>query len=174
MDTGAYLSSIAHRQVHYADIKHEKKMIAKFPQEEKEEMVLLFEREGVSKADSQKIADILDKNKNSFEITMIQKELGLDPEPPGTAMRDALFVGLSYLVAATVPLFPYFFTKGNQAIILSIGATLLALFAIGLMKGKFAALPYLRSGIEIMMVGGASGFGGYLLGNLLPKIFHAE
>jgi len=45
-------------------------------------------------------------------------------------------VGISYLVAAIIPLSPYFFLKGLPAIITSILATFVALFSIGLIKGK--------------------------------------
>ncbi len=172
MGTGAYLASQAEKQVHSAEIQKEKEAIAKYPKEEKEEMALLFEREGVTKKDALRLAEILNNHKSSFTTTMIQKELGLDPEPVGSASQDAISIALSYLIAAMVPLFPYFFIKGYTAIAVSIIVTLIALFIIGLLKGKFAMLPYLKSGLQVMLVGGASGIGGYLLGTLLPKLLH--
>jgi VIT1/CCC1 family predicted Fe2+/Mn2+ transporter len=101
---------------------------------------------------------------------MIQKELGFDPEPPDTPFQDALYVGLSYLGAAIIPLFPYFFISGAPAIITSILLTFVALFGIGLLKGKFASLPYIKSGLQVLLVGAGSGIGGYFLGTLLPRI----
>lgn len=174
MATGAYLASQAERQVHSAEIAQEKKAIKDFPKEEQAEMVQLFEKEGVTRQDSQKLSDILSKHLNSFTITMIQKELGLDPEPPGTPTGDAVMVGLSYLIAAIVPLFPYFFFTGITAISVSMGATLVALFVIGVAKGKVATLPYLKSGLQVLLIGAASGIGGYFLGTILPKLLHLE
>ena len=174
MATGAYLASQAERQVHDAEIDREKKAIKTYPKEEKEEMVLLFEREGVTREDSKKLSDILAKHPNSFTVTMVQKELGLDPEPSGTPTEDALMVGLSYLIAAIIPLFPYFFFTGFTAISISMIATLIALFCIGVAKGKVAMLPYFKSGLQVLLVGVASGIGGYFLGTLLPRILHLE
>src|SRR5581483_10278734 len=113
--TGGYLSSQAEKQVHDAEIKKEEQAIEKYPEDELKEMVLLFKKEGVENNDAEKLSKILNKYKNSFTTTMVQKELGLDPEPPGTAITDAIFIGLSYLIAAIIPLFPYFFLNGKIA-----------------------------------------------------------
>ncbi len=170
MATGAYLASQAERQVHNAEIAKERQAIQTHPKDEKKEMSLLLEREGMDTQDADTIADIMWKHKNSFFVTMVQKELGIEPEPPSTPIGDALFVGLSYLVAAGIPLFSYFFLQGEIAIVTSILATFVALFGIGLLKAKFALLPYLKSGFQVLLVGAGSGIGGYLLGTILPHI----
>ena len=168
MATGAYLAAQAESQVHKAAIKKEEEEIDMYPEDEKEEMELLFRREGVKSSDASSIVDVLYKNKKSFITTMIQKELGLEPDPAGNLTREASLVGISYVVAALIPLFPYFFITGTKAIIASILATFVALFSIGLAKGKVASLPYLKSGIEVLLVGAGAGIGGYLLGTILP------
>jgi VIT1/CCC1 family predicted Fe2+/Mn2+ transporter len=82
-------------------------------------------------------------------------------------------VGISYLVAAIIPLSPYFFLKGLPAIITSILATFVALFSIGLIKGKVATLPLIKSGLEVLLIGAGAGIGGYFLGTILPHILGA-
>jgi VIT1/CCC1 family predicted Fe2+/Mn2+ transporter len=171
MATGAYLASQAERQVHKSEIEKERQAIGRYPKGERQEMIMLFEKEGVEKKDSEKITDILEKYKNSFFVTMVQKELGIDPEPPDAPLRDALIVGVSYGISAVIPLSPYFFLTGKPAIAISILATFIALFIIGVLKGKVASLPYIKSGLQIVLVGVGSGIGGYLLGTLLPRIF---
>jgi len=170
MATGAYLASQAERQVHTAEIAKERQSIQAYPKDEQKEMSLLLEREGIDTDDADTIAGILWKHKSSFFTTMVQKELGIEPEPPGTPGKDALLVGFSYLIAAAIPLFPYFFLRGEIAIISSIVATLIALFGIGLLKAKFALLPYLKSGLQVLLIGAGSGIGGYFLGTILPHI----
>jgi VIT1/CCC1 family predicted Fe2+/Mn2+ transporter len=170
MATGAYLAAQAERQVHKAAIAKETQEIEEYPDDEKIEMRLLFEREGMPQSDAETIAGMLWKHKKSFVYTMVQKELGLEPEPAGGIMHDALLVGSSYLVAAIIPLAPYFFLKGFPAIITSILATFVALFCIGLAKGKVAALPYIKSGLEVLAVGAGAGIGGYFLGTILPHV----
>jgi len=170
MATGAYLASQAERQVHDAEIAKERQSIQTHPNDELKEMSELLERDGMDTNDANTIASILWKHKKAFFTTMVQKELGIEPEPPGTPGGDALFVGLSYLAAAGVPLFPYFFFNGDAAILTSILATLITLFGIGLLKAKFTLLPYLKSGLQVLLVGAGSGIGGYFLGTILPHV----
>ncbi|HUC94752.1 MAG TPA: VIT1/CCC1 transporter family protein [Candidatus Saccharimonadales bacterium] len=173
MATGAYLASQAEQQVHKSAIKKEEEEIEKFPEDEKVEMRLLFEREDMPKDSAQSVSDLLWNHKKSFVYTMVQKELGLEPEPSGSIIHDALMVGISYLVAAIIPLSPYFFLKGLPAIITSILATFVALFSIGLIKGKVATLPLIKSGLEVLLIGAGAGIGGYFLGTILPHILGA-
>lgn len=170
MGTGAFLASQAERQVHISEMKKEEKEVSANPEEERKELILLYKKDGLSQKDAEVVVDTLSKSNQAFLHTMIRLELGIDPEPAGTPTRDATLVGFSYLMAASVPLFPYFFLHGETAIIVSILATLMALFIIGISKGRVATLPYLKSGLQVMVVGGVSGVGGYLLGVVLPHI----
>lgn len=174
MSSGVYLGSKAEAQVFESEIRREKEVIAKYPQEEKQELILLFEREGLSTKDAKDVVEKLAKSPRSFANTMVQKELGLEPEPISTATKDALYVGCSYLLAAMIPIFPYFFFPARNAVILSILLTLFSLFGLGLLKANFTKLPYLKSGLQVMAIGALSGIGGYFLGNLLPHLLGLE
>lgn len=107
MATGAFLASQAERQVHISEIEKERKAIGTNPAEEHEELMLMFEKEGLSRNDAEIAVEKIATSPTAFFNTMIQKELGIDPEPPGTPFEDALYVGISYLLAAIVPIFPF-------------------------------------------------------------------
>ncbi len=170
MATGAYLASQAERQVHESEIKKEKQELVAYPERERRELALLFQKEGVEKKDSETVSKILSKYEKSFFQTHAQKELGIDPEPAGTAIRDAYMIGLSYFFAALIPIAPYFFVSPKIAIVLSIGLTFIALFIIGVLKGRVAKLPYIKSGLQVLIIGAGAGIGGYLLGVVLPHL----
>ncbi len=174
MATGAYLASGAERQVHQSEIDKEHAAIRRNPKEEQQEMVLFYEREGLNRADAEMVVQKLVTSDQAFFNAMIQKEFGLDPEPPNTPVSDALLVGASYAIAAVVPLFPYFFLPTGSAIFYSIALTLAALFCLGLLKARFASLPYIASGLQILIIGALSGFGGYVIGSVLPKLLGFE
>ena len=170
MATGVFLSSQAQRQVHILEIEKEKEAINTYPEDEREELVLVFEKEGLARNDAETVVKKIATSPKSFFTTMIQKELGIDPEPPGAPMKDALYVGFSYLVAAAIPIFPYFFMQPQQALIWSILFTLIALFVIGILKATVAGLPLLKSGVQVLLIGALSGIGGYVLGSYLPHL----
>ena len=138
MGTGAFLASEAEAQVHHAELVKERAANRHSPQEEKEEMIMLFEHEGVPKHNAIAIVENLEKSEKSFFNTMVQKEFGIDPEPSITPLADSFVVGMSYLITSFVPLLPYFFLPVGQALYLSILFTLIALFGLGLLKARFA------------------------------------
>jgi len=99
------------------------------------------------------------------------KELGLSPDAGGAAAGDALVVGLSYMVAAVIPLWPYLVLPLTApALVTSIACTLAALFGLGIAKGRVARHAWARSGAQVMLVGSASAAIGFLIGHLVTAI----
>lgn len=170
MATGAYLSSRAEREVHVAEIEKEKLAIKEYPEDEKKEIVMMFQKEGLSQSDAELVAGKLAMSEKSFLNTMIQKELGLEPEPAGAPLNDAIYVGISYLAASLIPIVPYFFVFAASAVVYSIATTLIALFAIGIVKARFTGGSWIKSGVEVLIIGSLAGIGGYLLGTVLPTL----
>jgi vacuolar iron transporter family protein len=102
---------------------------------------------------------------------MIQKELGLDPDPKTVRIAEGVTIGVSYLVGSLVPLLPYFLLKIPAALPTSIGVTFLVLAGVGVIRGTLASIGLLRSALEVLAVGALTGGGGYLLGTFLPRVF---
>jgi vacuolar iron transporter family protein len=76
-----------------------------------------------------------------------------------------------YALAAVITLGPYFIWSVSTALVVSLVATGLALFALGLVKGRVAGMALLRSGVQVLLVGVGSAATGYLTGVLAPKLF---
>jgi VIT1/CCC1 family predicted Fe2+/Mn2+ transporter len=78
-----------------------------------------------------------------------------------------------YAVAAVIPLWPYFFMSIGTGLVASLAATAVALFALGVLKGRVAGMVLVRSGLQVLAIGGASAAIGYLIGHLVPGLFGA-
>jgi predicted membrane protein (TIGR00267 family) len=170
MGAGEYLSGQSEAQVHQAAIKDEEEEIAAIPDVERLEIELLFEREGLSHDDAALVAEKVTTSHRSWVNTMVEKELGLSAEPEGSALKDSLSMGASYLLASLVPLGPYLFLPVRPAFIVSVALTIVALFVIGLIKGRLTTMSLWRSVAEVVVIGVASAAGGYLLGSLIPRL----
>src|SRR5450755_754906 len=90
---------------------------------------------------------------------MVEKELGLQLEPRTVKVPEALTMGVSYII---VPV--------QTALPISIALTIVALIVVGIIKGKLTSLNIMRSVSEIVVVGGVSAGGGYLLGTSIPHV----
>ena len=170
MGGGSYLASQAEEQLYVSEIAAEGREIDEFPERETDELALVLEREGLPRAQAETVARGLASNPNVFLRTKVQKELGLSPDPGGAALGDALVVGATYLGAAIVPLWPYFFFSLNIALAISLTCTLLALFSVGVAKGRVTRLSLLRSGLQVMIVGSVSAGVGFAIGHLVTAL----
>ncbi len=75
-----------------------------------------------------------------------------------------LIMLVSYGLAGMVPLLPIMFVQGSMALPASMAAALVGLFLLGLVKGTITDKSPLRSGIEVLVVGGIAATIGIIVG----------
>ncbi len=171
MGTGAYLASQAENQLFANEITAEEQEYADHPEIERAELELLLREEKLTEEQARAAAEAISQSRYSLLKTKVEKELGLSYGETETALGDAAVVGGMYALAAVVPLWPYLIWSVGTALVVSLIATGLALFALGLVKGRVAGMALLRSGIQVLLVGGGSAAIGYLIGVLVPELF---
>jgi vacuolar iron transporter family protein len=170
MGAGSYLASEAEEAFYRAEISDEGRELVEYPERERVELALALEREGLPTADAERVAVGLAANPNVFLRTKVEKELGLSPEVGGAAVGDGLVVGLSYVLAAIVPLWPYVFLGRMAALAVSVGCTLIALFALGVLKGRVGRQPQARAGFQVLLIGAISAAVGFGIGHLVTML----
>ena len=170
MLTGAYLGSKAEQDVQEAEIAREAKELEEHPAEELAELVVLYQREGLSFSEAKGVAEHVAADKDLWLRTLVEKELGLSPEITSNPIKDAFAMGSAFIVGAFIPLMPYFFADGIQAIGASIGATLVGLFVLGLSKGRLVHKSPVFQGLEVLIIGAASAGVGFALGEGIPRL----
>jgi VIT1/CCC1 family predicted Fe2+/Mn2+ transporter len=170
MGAGEFISGRSEAQVQQAEIAKEREEMRQQPDAERREMVRLLEGEGIATADAESIVALLVRYPTAYQHTMVEKELGLPTDPDTIRTSQALTMGLSYIVGSIFPLLPYFFFPISTAFVLSIALTFVALVVVGIIKGRLAEIDLVRSVLEVVVVGGVSAAGGYLLGTYVPRL----
>lgn len=170
MGAGSYLASEAEEAFYQAEIDDERREVVEFPERERAELAMALEREGLPPADAERVATGLASDPNVFLRTKVEKELGLSPEVGGAALGDGIVVGLSYILAAIVPLWPYVAFGRTTALLVSVGCTLIALFALGMFKGRVGRQPQVRAGGQVLVIGGVSAAVGFGIGHLVTTL----
>ena len=171
MGAGEFISGRSEAQVQQTEVRKELEEIRNEPDYELREMAVLLEHEGVGAEDATLIANTLARYPQSYHKTMVEKELGLQVDARTVQIPEALTMGVSYIVGSIFPLIAYFFLPVRQALPVSIALTVVALVVVGVIKGKLASLHLVASALEVVVVGGVSAGGGFLLGVLVPRIF---
>ena len=170
MGTGTYLGSKAEREVFQAEIEKEAKELEENPAEEMAELVFLYHQQGLSYHEAREMAEHIASDKELWLRTLVEKELGIDPDLATSPVKDALTMGGTFILAAMIPIIPYFFTGGNLAIGVSAGAALATLFALGIGKGRLVQRSPLLQGLEILLIGAAAAGLGWVLGEIVPNL----
>jgi len=171
MATGAYLGSKAEQDLQKSEIAKEAKEMEEHPAQELAELVVLYQREGLSFNEAKGVAEHIAADRDLMLRTMVEKELGLSPEITSNPVKDAFIMGAAFIAGALVPILPYFFVKGSVAIGISIGVTLVGLFGLGMGKGRIVQRSPIFQGLEILLIGAATGGVGYALGEFIPRLF---
>jgi VIT1/CCC1 family predicted Fe2+/Mn2+ transporter len=85
-----------------------------------------------------------------------------------TPFRQGLVTFISFVVAGFIPLIPFVFVLPNS-FLLSAVLVGVALFAIGVLRSVFTHRSWLKSGTEMLLVGGFAAFIAFGVGYLIDK-----
>jgi vacuolar iron transporter family protein len=153
MGAGAYLAAKSEREVYEAEISRERTEVEENPEEEIEEMSLFYQLQGFSPEESQRMAERLAQQPEQFVQAMAQSELGLSEHRFPNQWTSAVSAAISTAIGAFVPIVPFFFMGGLNAVIVSFGISLVAHFAVGALKSLITIRSWWASGLEMTWIG---------------------
>jgi VIT1/CCC1 family predicted Fe2+/Mn2+ transporter/rubrerythrin len=153
MGAGASLAAKSEAEVYEAEISRERAEVEENPEEEIEEMSLFYQLQGFSPEESQKMAERLAQQPEQFVQAMAQSELGLSEHRFPNQWTAALSAGISTAIGAFIPIIPFFFSGGVDAVIISFGISLIAHFAVGALKSLITIRSWWASGLEMTWIG---------------------
>src|SRR4051812_8002730 len=152
MGLGAFLGTRAERDWYERERRREEAEVEKIPHLEKEELRDIYRKKGLEGETLERVVEVFTANEKRWVDIMMSEELGLQPVE-SSPWSAGLIVGVSYIVAAAIPLLPYLFYVGTRALLGSMAVTAVALYGVGVAKARITQRPELRSGIETMMTG---------------------
>jgi vacuolar iron transporter family protein len=153
MGSSAYLAAKSQREVYEGEMHRERQEIEENPEEELEELSLMYQLRGFSEAEANELAHKISKQPEEFLKVMGAEELGLSEMSFPTPWRSLASGGFSTLIGAFIPLIPFFFLTGMTAVITSFAVSLLAHFLVGAAKSIVTVRSWWKSGMEMMIVG---------------------
>jgi VIT1/CCC1 family predicted Fe2+/Mn2+ transporter/rubrerythrin len=153
MGSSAYLAAKSQREVYEGEMHRERQEIEENPEEEIEELSLMYQLRGFSESEANELAHKISQQPEEFLKVMGAEELGLSEMSFPTPWRSLASGGLSTLVGAFIPLIPFFSLTGMTAVITSFAVSLLAHFLVGAAKSIVTVRSWWKSGMEMMVVG---------------------
>ncbi len=167
MGAGEYISVLSQREVFEYQIAIEQEELREYPEEEKDELALIYEARGVPKEDARKIANLMIDNPDTGLNTLVREELGLNPEDlvsPVGAMLSSFF---SFGIGAIVPLLPFLLGQSQWNLPVSVGITGITLFCVGALLSLYTNRNPFLLGLRMLAIGAGAGILTFVIGRLL-------
>jgi len=168
MALGEWLSVQSSRELHLRQIALETEELEASPEDEKKELILLYQAKGMDTAAATELAEKVFSNKETALDALIVEELGLDKdELGGSAWEAAIASFILFAVGAVIPVIPYMFYDGKTALYASLAGSVLGLFGIGAAITLFTGRGVLFSGARQVVFGLTAAAITYGIGSLI-------
>ena len=157
MALGEWLSVQSARELFAHQIGIEREELLAAPEEEAAELALIYQAKGLGPEQARALGQRLVQDPQAALDTLAREELGIDPEElGGSAWVAATTSFLLFAVGAIIPVLPYFFVEGTQAVVISVVLSVIGLFAIGAAITIITGQSALRSGLRQVLFGVAA------------------
>ena len=168
MAAGEYVSVRSQREMFEYQIGLERDELAEYPEEEAEELALIYATRGMDLEEARRITRDLVRNPQTALDALAREELGLNPDDLGSPWGAATFSFLAFAAGAVVPLVPFLFGLPlGRAVLVAAVVAGVALFGVGAALSLFTGRSAWRGGLRMVAIGGGAGCVTWLIGRLL-------
>lgn len=167
MAAGEFVSVRSQRELYEYQIGLERDELAEYPDEEAEELALIYNARGLPMDQARKMAHELIRNPDHALNTLAREELGMNPDDLGSPWGAAASSFSAFAVGGVLPLLPFLFGAGKQALLGAAIIAAISLFAVGAMLSLFTGRSAWWSGLRMLLIGGGAGAVTYLVGGWL-------
>jgi VIT1/CCC1 family predicted Fe2+/Mn2+ transporter len=167
MAAGEYVSVRSQRELYEQQIALEEQELEASPEEEQEELALIYQAKGIPGDQADELAKQILSNPQTAIDTLAREELGLDPTSLGSPWAAALSSFFAFAVGAILPVIPYMIATGTEAFVGSAAVCASALFVVGALISIFTGRNTFYSGLRMVLIGAGAATVTFLIGRLL-------
>jgi len=168
MAAGEYVSVRSQRDMYEYQIALEKEELAEYPEEEAEELALIYEARGMDLEQARSFARSLLGNPDHALDVLAREELGLNPDDLGSPLGAASSSFLAFALGAVIPLLPFLIGLPAHSVMgWTIGVTAIALAAVGMLISLFTGRNAWLGAARMVAIGGGAGVIAWWVGSWL-------
>jgi VIT1/CCC1 family predicted Fe2+/Mn2+ transporter len=168
MAAGEYVSMRSQREMFEYQIGLERDELQEYPDEEAEELALIYQARGMQLDEARRVSRELVRNEEAALDALAREELGLNPRDLGSPMGAALASFLAFAAGALVPLLPFLSGLAlPRAVVTCATLAACALFAVGSTLSLFTGRSALAGGLRMVLIGAGAGTATWLIGHAL-------
>ena len=166
MAAGEYISMLSQREMFEYQIAQEADELKRYPNEEAEELALIYAARGLPQKEARALAKKLIANPAHALDTLAREELGLNPDDLGSPIGAAVSSFIAFSIGASLPLIPFLLHFGGNDVVVAAAIAGVALFVIGAILSLFSGKSALIGGLRMLAIGAAAAAATYFIGSL--------
>jgi VIT1/CCC1 family predicted Fe2+/Mn2+ transporter len=167
MAAGEYVSVRSQRDVYEHQMRLERAEIEMWPEEEEEELILIYQAKGLSQGEAHLIAKRVMADPKVALDTMAREELGLNPSGLGSPWGACFSSFAAFVTGALVPILPYIFGAETLAVLLSAILSAGALLSVGGVMAWLTDRSAIWGALRMVLAGGAAAAVTFGVGSLI-------
>lgn len=169
MAIGNYLGTKSERDYQRHQRHVEEWEVEHVPEEEREEVRQIYRKKGFSGEVLERAVTVVTSDKERWVNEMMAGELGIidDGQDPMRPVRNALATFIAFVIAGFLPLVPYVLGLATNELVISTVMTGVAMFIVGSARSMITHRFWLKSGLEVLLVGAIAACAAYGVGALV-------
>jgi VIT1/CCC1 family predicted Fe2+/Mn2+ transporter len=167
MAAGEWVSMRSQRDLYEHELAVEREELARFPEEEREELALIYQAKGLEPAEAEALADRLTSEPDTALDTLAREELGLDPNELGSPLTAACASFISFAAGAVIPVAPYLVVDGTTALAVAVIAAVLAAAIVGAAVAALTSRGLGRGALRMILAAAAAAAVSFGAGHLV-------
>ena len=170
MALGEWISVTSSREAAEAQLRVEREELAMAPEEEAEELALIYQARGLPREAAEQLARQIISEPEHALSTLAREELGIVPEELGSPWAAALASFFLFAIGAIIPVFPFFFGSGLAFVVIGAAASGVGLFLLGAAITLLTGRNWLFGGGRQLVLGLAAAVITYVIGGLVGGV----
>ncbi len=167
MAAGEWVSVRSQRELFEYQIGEEREELERYPDEEAEELALIYEARGVPIEDAREMTRRIVRDPVRALDTLAREELGLNPDDLGSPWGAALSSFAAFAAGALLPLAPFLLTSLQHRVEVACALAAIALFGVGAAISLFSGKNAFAGGLRMLAIGSAAGAATWGIGRLV-------
>ena len=164
MAAGEYVSVSSSRDTEKSLLEKERFELENHPEEELQELVLIYERKGLTKQTAVQVAQEL--TQHDAVAAHFDAELGINPNDLTNPWHAAIASASSFLIGAIIPLLAILIPPANIRIPTAFISVLIALAITGILSARVGEANTLKATIRVVSGGAIAMVVTYLIGRI--------
>lgn len=148
-----FVSVRAETELYRSQARLERDALAVAPETKRAQLAAAFQARGFTGKEAEAAAERLVADSEAAVRALLAERHGMATEAGPSPGRLAGYTGVAFALAGLVPLLPFLFLPALPGTLASVALSGTALFVAGVLRALATLTPFLRSGIEMLLVG---------------------